>query len=44
MQLTEQDVLALALLNARLMQSVAALEARVRALEAEKAAAAQANE
>lgn len=44
MQLTEQDVLALALLNARLMQSVAALEARVRELEAEKAAAAQAPE
>jgi BMFP domain-containing protein YqiC len=40
-QLTEQDVLALALLNARLMQSVAALEARVRELEAETKAAAR---
>jgi hypothetical protein len=39
MNLTEADVLALVKLNARLMQSVVALEARVQALEAEKAAA-----
>ena len=39
MQMTQDDVMALALLNARLMQSVAALEAKVRELEAEKAAA-----
>jgi hypothetical protein len=37
--LTEADVLALVKLNARLMQSVVALEERVRQLEAERAAA-----
>jgi hypothetical protein len=40
MQMTQDDVLALALLNARLMQSVAALEAKVRELEAAAKAAA----
>jgi BMFP domain-containing protein YqiC len=44
MQFTEQDALALALLNARLMQSVAALEARVRELEAAARKAAEAPE
>jgi BMFP domain-containing protein YqiC len=44
MNLTEADVLALVKLNARLMQNVAALEARLQQLEAEKAAAARASE